>query len=149
VYSIIILIEFWVQIAGRTGHAVAAAAVALVHTALVLETVGRIVHVQGIRNVMGKTEWMLHAGTVASSLIGSHVCVLMYKRTCLTRFPIWQYKGHTSSVIHNVICTKIFFFFVFCWFLPVYYDRFVSEVLNTVRLCLKVCLQRSFCSGLV
>jgi hypothetical protein len=117
VYNIIILVEFGVQIAGHTDHAAAAAVVALVHTALVLETVGRIVRVQGIRNVMGKTEWMLHAGLVALSLISSHVCVLMYKRTCRTRFPIWRFKRRSSSsVIHNVVCGKIFFCDVLCWF---------------------------------
>ena len=130
-----------VQIAGHTDHAAVAAVVALVHTALVLETVGRIVHVQGIRNVMGKTEWMVHACIVALSLISSHVCVLMYKRTCRTRFPIWQSKRR-SSMIHNVIYGKIFFCAEFCWFLPVNHDGFVSAVLNTVRLCLKFCLRR-------
>jgi len=58
--------------------------------------------------VMGKMEWMLHAGIVALSLIISHVCVLMYKRTCRTRFPVWQSKRHNISVIHDVVCGKIF-----------------------------------------
>ena len=59
--------------------------------------------------MMGKMEWMLHAGIFALSLVNSHVCVLMYKRTCRTRFQVWLSKRHSSSVIHNVVCGKIFF----------------------------------------